>query len=38
MDVPYWGQYMMLIASAVGTYLLFIGLSKAHWPAPFGGK
>jgi hypothetical protein len=37
MKVPYWGQYMMLIASAIGTYLLFVELNHNGWPSPFKG-
>lgn len=38
MKVPIWGQYMMLIASAIGAYLLFMDLMKQGWPDPFKGN
>ena len=38
MDVPNWGKYMMLIASAIGAYLLFVELAKSGWPNPLKGK
>lgn len=34
MEVPIWGQYMMLIASAIGTVLLFMELKRRGWPSP----
>jgi hypothetical protein len=34
--IPAWGLYMMLIASAVGTYLLFRDLASKGWPSPLG--
>jgi hypothetical protein len=37
-DVPNWGKYMMLIASAIGTYLLFVELSGKGWPSPLKGN
>jgi hypothetical protein len=34
MDVPNWGVWMMFIASAVGTWLLFMELKRKGWPSP----
>jgi hypothetical protein len=34
--IPPWGLYMMMIASAIGTVLLFRQLAAAGWPSPFG--
>jgi len=34
MKIPPWGLYMMLIASAVGTYLLLEQLHSMGWPRP----
>lgn len=36
MKIPPWGLYMMLVASALGTVLLFLQLADEGWPAPFG--
>jgi hypothetical protein len=34
MRVPNWGVYMMLVASAIGTILLFIELRRRGFPSP----
>lgn len=35
MKIPPWGLYMMLIASGLGTVLLFLQLAEMGWPPPF---
>jgi hypothetical protein len=37
-NIPPWGLYMMLIASALGTFFLFRQLQDMGWPKPFGGS
>jgi hypothetical protein len=37
MKIPVWGLYMMLVASGIGTYLLFRDLNSQGWPSPFKG-
>lgn len=34
-QIPVWGLYMMLTASAIGTYLLFRQLQGEGWPMPW---
>jgi hypothetical protein len=36
-QIPVWGLYMMLVASALGTGLLFAELARRSWPAPWKG-
>lgn len=36
MKVPNWGVWMMLVASAVGTVLLFAELRRRGFPSPLG--
>lgn len=35
-DIPPWGKYMMMIASALGTFLLARDLMAQGWPNPIG--
>lgn len=37
MNIPNWAKYMMLIASAIGAYLLAKELASQGWPNPIGG-
>lgn len=33
LTIPGWGLWLMLVASAVGTFLLFMQLRALHWKA-----
>jgi len=35
-NIPPWGLYMMMTASAIGTYLLWRQLRAQGWPRPLG--
>jgi len=36
LTIPNWGLYMMMTASAIGTYLLARQLNAKGWPRPWG--